>query len=57
LLLFLFAGWTGCTGETGLSDGTETSDEVEPGYLEWARADVGVTGDGDAMSGDDELWV
>ena len=47
-------------GETGLSEHAadiNSSDEEEPEYLEWPRGNVGVAGEGEARSEDDELRV
>lgn len=57
MLFLLAATWTGGTGETGASEETEASDDVEPEYLRCVRENVGVTGEGEARSDDDELCV
>ncbi len=60
-MLVLFAGWAGGAGETGLSEDVDADvrDEAELENLNCAlvRENVGVTGDGDATSDEEELWV
>jgi len=51
-------GWTACVGEAGLSgplDASISSDEADPEYREWAREKVGVRGEGEGRSDDEEL--
>ena len=59
--LALLVVWEiGGAGETGLSpqeEGMSSMDEFEPEYLEWPREKVGVTGEGEAISEEDELCV
>lgn len=46
-----------CVGDTGLSEYVDDScsnDDVDPEYREWLREKVGVKGDRDARSEEDE---
>ena len=61
-MLLVLLACAGCGGEAGLSEPEEEaamSNEVDdPEYLEWAgRENVGVTGDSDARSDEEELWA
>ena len=55
--MLLFAACGGCAGKAGLSEGADANDEEDPEYLKCVREEVGVTGEGDARSDDEELCV
>lgn len=56
-MLVLVTARVGCDGEAGLSEHDDANDEAEPENLEWDRGKLGVAGEGDATSDDEELCV